>query len=415
MKPCLTFFLTTFLAHAALAADGAYDASPGFKAGDILQPVWLTGPHHRVREEVKTYNGLNHYVIDSPFGTFVAHGNLMLQSRVVEILALARLREMSSSEEYVQALKRASKAPFEVVGDIVHAPGETIASVPMGVGKFLGRLGRGAKEAADGRERGQGEDGLIKSVAGVSRTKRELSARLAVNPYSSNEILQDELERVAWAAFAGDMTFTAATLPISGAAGAALSALSTVELTSSLVYEQSPLDLRKTNLSRLQAMNVPPEVAEAFLSNASFSPWHQTRLVGALQQMAGVDGRNLYVRDAARTANSEADAVFYEQTARLIAHAHTHGIAVSRLIEMDGFPVCLTADGGFMVALHWDYAMWSPGSERFANALQSIQVEGAKPPTVTVVLTGVMSPRLRQELEGRGFKVQDRLLPGPLK
>jgi hypothetical protein len=415
MKPCLTLFLTTLLAHASLAADGGYDSSPGFKACDILQPVWLTGPHHRVREEVKTYNGLNHYVIDSPFGTFVAHGNLMLQSRVVEILALARLREMSSSEEYVQALKRASKAPFEVVGDIVHAPGETFASVPMGVGKFLGRVGRGVKEAAGGRERGQGEDSLIKSVSGVSRTKRELSARLAVNPYSSNEILQEEMERVAWAAFAGDMTFTAATLPISGAAGAALSALSTVELTSSLVYEQSPLDLRKTNLSRLEAMKVPTEVSEAFLSNASFSPWHQTRLVGALQQLAGVDGRNLYVRDAARTSSSEADAVFYEQTARLIAHAHTHGIQVSRLIEMDGFPVCLTADGGFMVALHWDYAMWSPGSERFANALQSIQVEGAKPPTVTVVLTGVMSPRLRQELEGRGFKVQDRLLPGPLK
>jgi hypothetical protein len=415
MKPCLTFFLTTFLAHAALAADDTYDSSPGFKAGDILQPVWLTGPHHLVREEVKTYNGLNHFVIDSPFGTFVAHGNLMLQSRVVEILALARLREMSSSEEYVQALKRASKAPFEVVGDIVQAPGETIATVPKGVGKFLGRMGRGVKEVAGGRERGQGEDGLIKSVAGVSRTKRELSARLTVNPYSSNEILQEEMDRVAWAAFAGDMTFTAATLPISGAAGAALSALSTVELTSSLVYEQSPLDLRKTNLSRLQAMNVPPEAAEAFLSNTSFSPWHQTRLVGALQQLAGVDGRNLYVLDAARTSNSEADAVFYEQTARLIAHAHTHGIAVSRLIEMDGFPVCLTADGGFMVALHWDYAMWSPGSERFANALQSVQVEGAKPPTITVVLTGVMSPRLRQELEGRGFKVQDRLLPGPLK
>jgi hypothetical protein len=67
------------------------------------------------------------------------------------------------------------------------------------------------------------------------------------------------------------------------------------------------------------------------------------------------------------------------------------------------------------VALHWDYAMWSPRSENFAIALESLQVDGAKPASLIVILSGAMSPRLRQELETRGYRVQDKLIQGPLK
>ena len=81
---------------------------------------------------------------------------------------------------------------------------------------------------------------------------------------------------------------------------------------------------------------------------------------------------------------------------------------------MNGFPVCIGADGAVIVALQWDYAMWSPRSERFAAALQAMQVNGAKPASLIVVLTGAMSPKVRQELEARGFHVQDKLIKGPL-
>jgi hypothetical protein len=255
----------------------------------------------------------------------------------------------------------------------------------------------------------------VKSAAGVSKTKRELSARLGVNPYSSNEVLQHELDRVAWVGFAGEMTFTAATMPVSGAAGAALSAISAVDITEGIVYEQTPLDLRKINRSKLIAMGVTESAAEAFLSNPSFSPWRQSRLVGSLEKLNGVLGREVFVQDAASMADSETDALFYEQTARLIAHAHRQGIQVGRITLLNGFPVCVGTDGALIVALHWDYAMWSPASEGFAKALQSATLNGQKPSSRIVVLTGAMSPRLRQELEARSFRVQDRLLPGPLK
>lgn len=395
------------------SAAGEYDV-PALKASEILQSAYLSGPNHKVREEVTPYLGANRFVIDSPFGTFVAQGNQMLHDRVVEIAALAKLRDMSNTSQYAEGFKDAAKVPFEAVGDLVTSPVGTVTAVPNGVGKFLGRVGRSAKESVSGRDRGEGEDGMVKQASGVSQAKRELCAELGVNPYSSNEILQQELARVARVITFGKLTVKAALLPVGGAAGAALSALSAVDATNNIVYTQNPIDLRKSNLGRLKDMGISAKDAEAFLANSNFSPWHQTRIVTGLERMTGVKGREVLLRDATAMTENETDAVFYEQTARLIGHAHAHGVVVDRIILLNGFPVCIGPDGGVIVALQWDYAMWSPRSEKFASALQALQVNGAKPPSLIVVLTGAMSPRLKQELETRGFRVQDKLIKGPL-
>src|SRR3954451_15673599 len=68
-----------------------YEDLPELKASEILRPEILNGPHHKVREEVSTYFGANHYVIDSEFGVFEAEGNEMLLRRVNEINAIAKL------------------------------------------------------------------------------------------------------------------------------------------------------------------------------------------------------------------------------------------------------------------------------------------------------------------------------------
>lgn len=411
---CATFAVLLSLCSTAAAQSAAgYDA-PALKAGEILQLPYLASPNHKVRDEVVPYMGANRYIIDSQYGTFVAQGNQMLEDRVREIHALARLREMSNTSQYAEGFKEAAKVPFEVAGDLVTSPVDTVVGVPKGVGKFIGRVGRGAKEAVKGRDRGEGEGGIVRNAAGVSKSKRELCAELGVNPYSSNEVLQAELDRVAWVIFAGKMTVKAATLPVGGAAGSAISAVSAIDATNSLVATSSPLDLRRANLGKLKDMGISGKDAEAFLANSHFSPLHQTRIVTALEKMTGVKGRDIFLRDATTMCENEADATFYEQTARLIAHAHVHGLTVDHIVLLNGFPVCIAPDGGVIVALQWDYAMWSPRSESFANGLQEVKINNVKAPSVTVVLTGAMSAKLRQELEKRGFRVQDKLIKGPL-
>src|SRR6188472_3128940 len=92
----LCFFVVSFLsAQTILRATAAnteadYEELPELKASEILRANILEGPFHKVREEVPTSSGANHFTIDSQFGVFEAEGNEELLKRVDEINAIAR-------------------------------------------------------------------------------------------------------------------------------------------------------------------------------------------------------------------------------------------------------------------------------------------------------------------------------------
>jgi hypothetical protein len=81
---------------------------------------------------------------------------------------------------------------------------------------------------------------MTKRSTGAASAKRELCAELDVNPYSTNELLQQELDRVAGVLAAGKMTGKIALMAVGGGAGTAISGLSTVDTTSRMVYDLSP-------------------------------------------------------------------------------------------------------------------------------------------------------------------------------
>ena len=101
----------------------------------------LNGPHHKVREEVSTYFGANRFVIDSEFGVFEAEGNEMLLRRVNEINAIAKLKDVSRTDQYKNALIAAAKSPVAAAKSIVADPVNTVKNVPKGLMKFMGRAG----------------------------------------------------------------------------------------------------------------------------------------------------------------------------------------------------------------------------------------------------------------------------------
>jgi hypothetical protein len=165
------------------------------------------------------------------------------------------------------------------------------------------------------------------------------------------------------------------------------------------------------NRDKLLGMDVPKNTAEEFLANPALSPTRQTLLVAALARLQGVKGRGEFVRAAAENAEDEQDAIFWDLTARMIADLHARRPLDRLFLLKGGFPVAIAKDGSPVVALHWDYACWTPLAERFAGAVQKLG--GGK--AALVALSGMVSPRLRKELESRGFQVDEKLVPGPLK
>jgi hypothetical protein len=88
---------------------------------------------------------------------------------------------------------------------------------------------------------------------------------------------------------------------------------------------------------------------------------------------------------------------------------------LARLAMIGDFPICIAKDGTIIVAFQWDYAAWTSGAAAFTTDVQKLAAQSGRNRNVFVALSGQVSPRLRQELETRGFTVQDRLVPGPLK
>jgi hypothetical protein len=419
-KTFIASLLTLLLATLPICAQPAfapanasdYEELPELKASEILRPEILNGPHHKIQEPVPTYSGSNHFSVESDFGAFEAEGNEMLIRRINEINAISQLRDVSRTEQYKNALVKAAASPLKAAKSIVTDPVNTVTNVPKGLMKFMGRAGEKVKGIGKKDESRAAEGSKVQRMIGFSDTKRKVAISLGVDPYSTNAVLQKELDGISWASFAGGLTFQAATMPIGGGAGAALTVTGLTNTFDEFVREKTPADLKIMNRKILLEMGASAADAEAFLNNAAFSPTAETAFTLNLKSLDGVANRVAFVRLAGKMSSDETDAIFCVETAALMGNLHKSGKPLARIALIGDFPICVAKDGTIIVALQWDYAAWTMGAANFA---QRVKAQGKEKSNYLVALSGVVSPRLRQELESRGFRVQDRLSPGPIK
>ena len=398
---------------AATAAPVVYEPLPTLNAGVILQPQYLQGPNFTVRNPVPTYSGSNHYTIDSDFGVFEADGNQMLMRRVAEINAIAKLQAMSQTKEFTQAAEQAAAVPLHVAQDLVNNPVSTISSVPKGIWGFLNQAGEAVKEVAEGRQNTTEEGNAVENMTGFSKTKRDLAIKLGVDPYSTNEVFQKELNKVAWPAFLGKFTVDLGMAAVTGGAGTALSAANWTNTLTDALRDKSPADLRLMNLGLLtNDMGVSRATANAFLDNNAISPTTQTILVAALAQLGNIPGQAEFIRQAA-TSQDEHDGIAFQQSVQLMANLNQR-TPVARITHLNGLTVCETNDGGVVVPIQWDYAAWTPMTDHFITALKA-QKFTSPVSGYSVILTGVVSPLTAQALDARGVNVTTKALPGPLQ
>jgi hypothetical protein len=370
----------------------------------------LKGPHHVVREPVPTASGMNQFTIDSDFGVFEADGNEMLLQRLKEIDAIARLREVSRTDEFKKSLVAAAKSPLNSAKNIARDPAQAISNVPKGIMKFLGR----AKETVENVGKGDGEGNRMKDAIGYSDKKRQIAFQMGIDPYSTNAVLQKQLDDVAWASWAGGFTFSVATFPISGPIGAALTVTNLNSTVEDLLREKSPSELEQINRATFRAMGASASDIERILHGGAFTPTQSTTFAVNLKALKGVANRDAFVKTAAQKSTTEADALFCVYTAALMNQIHEK-TPIARIVMLRDFPICVAKDGTIIVALQWDYAAWTSGAAAFTGEVQKFAGKSAQGAHVSVDLSGEVSPRLREELEKRGMTVQDRLVPGPLK
>ena len=210
-----------------------------------------------------THGFTNYYTVRSPFGIFEAEGEDMLRTRIHELKAIAALREIKKTRAFAGAAKKAATSSVKGAWSLISHPVSTVSGVPKGIGRLFSRVGEMVKG-----ERGEGEDSEVKELIGFARVKRQYAGKMSVDVYSSNEVLQKELNSVSWAAFAGGVGASLATMPLKSASKAAFISVKGTKFIygmNKIILDYAPEDIRRINRRMLIAMGIDGSVIEKFL------------------------------------------------------------------------------------------------------------------------------------------------------
>ena len=344
----------------------------------------------------------SHYRITSSFGTFEAHSNAELAKRVQEIGAIAKLKQVEGSKEFAKGIAAAGGQVVEGTKALVTKPVATIGGIVGGAGAMLRRT----SDSVFGDPKSRYEDNAVQAVSGVSQKKREFAAEVGVDPYSSNEVLQDALTRVARAASAGNLLARGALAAVGGGAGSFISVTGGSQSLNDALKNTPPSDIRRLNREKLQKMGIGADLIDLFLANANYSPTYQLLLVDALERMGGVAGREAFLK-VAISADSDALCMLRQRQARMYAAYHQTQ-PIERFVAVGNLVTARTRDGKTVAAVPVDHLAWTDTlAQSVAGAEGPLKKAGGAGGR-ELWLGGTISPLARKTLEAQGWKVFDK-------
>lgn len=394
------------LSSEAYAKSIKYENPGILKAHEILSPELLEGEHYKVMEDIATYDLSNRFTILTTFGPFEAIGKDMLRIRIQEIKAIAVLQEIKRTKAFRDAAEQAAMSSFRGAKNLITHPVNTISGVPNGVGRLFSRVGE-----MFGGGRGEHEDSVVKELVGFSRVKRQYAHKLGVDVYSSNKVLQKELNRVAWAGFAGGVGVKLATRAVKGASEAAYFSIKGTQFIqgmNQILFDNAPEDLRRINREKLQQMGVDESTIEEFLQHHIYSPRHETILVHALAKMKGVKNRDLFVKQAIFAVYEE-DAFFFQQIAEMMTNYHNNIEPFTEIIPVRRAVVGYTAKQSIVATLPMDYVYWTERADKGIEALLKLESLDRPVKSMKLFITGRLSPKTKLELMAKGIEYKENM------
>ncbi len=399
LQPVVVVLVCCLLAGQAWG--DSYEVPAVRQASDILPKEMVQGKRHRISEAVLNEGYMHVYSVTSEFGDFTARGDAMLRRLLREIAAIVDLREKSTGRALAEAAGDTAAGPFKAMGSLVTKPVKTLAGIPGGVH----RLFESGVKALD-RERTDYEDSDFAALLAVSSYKRDYAAEHNVDVYSTNPVLQKELNRVAWASVPGYLSVSVALSPAKGIAVAAYKTMGLVDLLNEVIEEEAPTDLHVINENKLKDMGIPEDLIRNFLNHPIYSPRHQTVITFCLAELGQAKGRDIFLRTALNALDEE-EAFFYQQIAELFRAYNETKSPLVAIKRFNRIPLGVAKNGTVFVAAPFDHGIWTEHAERFINDLVDAYSHGPKGQRVDFWITGTLSDRACKEMSKRDIAVRE--------
>ena len=390
----------------------ASEAGVELAASSLLPAELLRGDSHRVREQVFTDGFLAHFEIDSDFGTFEAAGVPQVRQRINEIVAIRKLVETSKSDLFAEGMKRSLNQPIDAVKNIAKDPVTSIKRAPKTVGHFFSKVGASVERGVhklkqddnDAAETAGNLGEAAMRAAGFDKAKLDTAKQLGVDPYTDNARLQEEMDKVTWAFFAGGLPLRIGAAVVS--AGVALTATQMVGVPEeTYALTQSELALRDQR--SLAAMGIKEEDVRDFQVQRNLSTTRRHQIVKTLEAMPGAAGRGRVIL-LANSCETPAQADFLVAAMQILARRQLAGAADYKELHVFGrLPGATTAAGTLEVPAPVDHVSWTEQVAGFAGRDDL----GAAPRTL--VHTGTLTDAATAGFSAAGWRIEAIPYPAP--
>lgn len=362
-----------------------------------LPPEMLKGANFTVEKTAENNGFFNTYTMHNSTGQVRVESAALLRVRVQEQNALGDMQKMKKSDTFVEGLKKSALAPVNTVEGLLTEPGETLSNIGSGMSNWFSDVSR-AITSDDPHQ-----DNALKTAVGYSATKRKYAYEFDIDPYTSNKVVQDELSKVSQAAFAGGIIPKVAFSSIDGGVGTALRLTGTADSMKKLVRDKSPAELEEINSEKLRKMGVPDYLIKGFLTSRHYTPYDETLLVGELEAMGNVAGREKIIAEAAMADSS--DVAFYLRMKTHMMALYNGKIAkFEKFEQLDGrTAVGVKTDGTVVLLTLADYVpsstlLWAK-EQKVSQAIE--QLNGAKGKELWI--SGTFAPTSRELLQDKGW------------
>lgn len=393
---CLLLFgLVQVVYPQSVSAD--FEQPPIFQAASIIKPEVLKGEYYRIDDRVVNDGLFNHYTVKTWYGDFKVNSTPDLELLTHEINVIGELVKIETGDAMTQSLQNSAGNTVKGAKQLFTDPRGTMEGAGAGLNSLFTR----AKGTIGKRELTSSEDSRTEQLIGISRSKGKIATRYGVNVYSRNQWLQDELDRLARADFLGGLSMTVVKSAIPGAGGLLLTSSETARLLNETINTTAASELWLQNKNKLLAMRFHTDTVELFLNNPVFSPAQQTVLVTALEKLAGVENRELFIKVALQASEVEmAQAI--TRVAVMSAGYHQNISPLQRFMPLARITCAAGKKGSVVVLLPTDYIVWSEKIADMANVL--VEKQDKQPGSAKELWTlGSISKRTQSELKALGW------------
>lgn len=393
------FLLIGVSADVAFAAK-EYEPQQDLKATDVLPKPFFESDLYKVDQKVKNDGLMNTYTVTSKHGNFEVLSNVALYKLIIEIEAIDAMKKVQESDTFIKSLKESGIGTVDGIKHLFTDPEESL----KGAGKGLTSLFSRAGESIFQSDPGETEDSRVQQLIGFSKSKREIAHKFHVDVYSTNKVLQDQLDTLAWADYGGGITISIATLPLGGPAKVVYSSSNAVRLLNDAIAMTPPSELKKQNREKLAKMKINPDLTSLFINNTNFSPRQQTYIVAAMEAMSEAKNREVVLMVALQVKDS--DMAMAITTIAMMQAGYNGNVA--KIKEIDSAMRIMgtqDANGKKVLLVPVDYLTWN---DKIAGAIGDLD-KAAGDSRGEIWLLGTASERAQAKLKEHGWDVKTKV------